>query len=160
MGLVSLHSHRAPVEKLGAYALDHLDDDERAELQAHLDDCPACRVELEQIAPVVTLLPKVDPDRLAEPLAEPPPHLAERVFESVERERWREARRTTPGLGWIAAAAIILVVFALPTFFLLKEPGEQVTCARSPSGRYYRWRSETWKPPRRSRRRITAPRSN
>ncbi len=80
---MNLDGHGPLVEKLGAYALGHLDDAEQAELRAHLDGCPICRAELEEIAPVATLLSRVDPDRLGDPLAQPPPDLAERVSGSV-----------------------------------------------------------------------------
>jgi len=124
---MNLGGHRLPVEKLGAYALGHLVDDERAELEAHLEDCPACRAELENILPVAALLPKADPYRLEEPLVGPPPGLDQWVYERVEQERRREARRRPSGIGWFAAAAIVLVVFALATFFLTEERGKQVS---------------------------------
>jgi len=40
-------------ESLGAYALGHLSEEERAGLEAHLEGCPSCRAELEQLTGVV-----------------------------------------------------------------------------------------------------------
>ena len=126
---MNLEDHRPSAEKLGAYALGHLGDDERAELEAHLEGCPACRAELEDILPVAALLPKADPDRLEEsltgPLVGPPLGLDQRVYQRIEQERRRKARRPS-GIGWVAAA-IVLVGFALSTFFLTEERGEQVS---------------------------------
>ena len=51
-------------ESLGAYALGHLPDDERAGLEAHLEGCPECRSELESLESVARLLPLADPERL------------------------------------------------------------------------------------------------
>src|SRR4051812_14626043 len=99
MGAMTLDDHRRFEEKLGAYALGQLDDDERIELETHLDRCPLCRIELEQIAPVAALLPTTDPDKLEEPLAHPPAHLAERVYERVGQERLRESRHRPAGIG-------------------------------------------------------------
>lgn len=124
---MSLDEHRRFDELLGAYALGQLDDGERAELDAHLDRCPACRAELDQVYPVAALLPKTDPDRLEEPLAVPPAYLAERVYERVGQERRRESRRRPPSMGLAAAAAVLAVLFALSTFFLIEEPGQEVT---------------------------------
>ena len=109
------NNHRYFAEKLGAFALGHLDEDERTELQAHLDGCATCRTEAEEIAPVAALLPKASPERLGQPLP-PPPHLADKVYGIVWRERRRTFRRRTIGAGLAAAAAIGAVVFALSVF--------------------------------------------
>jgi hypothetical protein len=127
MGAMTLDDHRRFEEKLGAYALGQLDDNERTELETHLNGCPICQNELEQIVPIAALLPKVDPDKLEEPLAFPPAHLAERVYERVGQERRRESRRRPAGMGLGIAAAFLVVFLALSTFFLLEEPGERVT---------------------------------
>jgi anti-sigma factor RsiW len=50
-------------ESLGAYALGHLSDEERAGLEAHLEGCPSCRAELEQLAAVVRPMSLADPAR-------------------------------------------------------------------------------------------------
>ena len=50
-------------ESLGAYALGHLSEEERASLEAHLEGCPSCRDELEQLNGVVRPMSLADPAR-------------------------------------------------------------------------------------------------
>ncbi len=59
-------------ERIGALVLGQLSEDERFATEAHLDGCPACRAEVEALAPVASLLERVDPERLA-PTPAPPP---------------------------------------------------------------------------------------
>ena len=40
-------------ESLGAYALGHLPDEERAGLEAHLEGCPACKEDHESLLALV-----------------------------------------------------------------------------------------------------------
>ena len=42
-------SHDAAAELLGAYALDAVDGDERADVEEHLESCPRCRAELDDL---------------------------------------------------------------------------------------------------------------
>lgn len=66
-----------------AYALDALDERERAEYEAHLAGCERCRIELASLAEAaVTLAYGVDA-----PL--PPPHLRQRIIEAAEAEAER-----------------------------------------------------------------------
>jgi anti-sigma factor RsiW len=90
-------------EELGAYALDQLDADERAAVEAHLYGCAACRTELEELAPVAEVLPLADPDELGATPA-PPRSLAFRVARGIAAER-RARRRRRVRLGLAAAAA-------------------------------------------------------
>ena len=53
--------HRELRERLGAYVLEALDDDERAEVEAHLAGCPECRAEADDLRPLVLPLSAVDP---------------------------------------------------------------------------------------------------
>jgi len=39
-------------ERLGAYVLGHLTEDERAATSAHIEGCAACRAEAESLAPL------------------------------------------------------------------------------------------------------------
>ena len=79
-------------ESLGAYALGHLSDEERAGLEAHLEGCPSCRAELEQLIPVVRPMSLADPARFesAPPL---PVSLGARVAGAITRERLGRRRR-------------------------------------------------------------------
>ncbi|HWW67670.1 MAG TPA: zf-HC2 domain-containing protein [Solirubrobacterales bacterium] len=106
-------------ESLGAYALGHLPDDERAGLEAHLDGCAECRAEADSLALVSRLLPHGDPERFG-PAPAPPTALAGRVAAAVAAERrdGRRRRRLRLGLAFsgatAAAATAALAIFILP----------------------------------------------
>lgn len=102
-------------ELLGAYALGHLEGDERAGLEAHLEGCPGCREELAALAPVARMLPHADPARF-ELAPQPPPELGRRIAATIEGEKQRaqlrRRRRTLGGFafGGVAAAAVAAVL--------------------------------------------------
>jgi anti-sigma factor RsiW len=64
----------------GAYLLRALDDAERAEFEAHLAACPACRREVDDLRPAVEALP------VSAPPVTPPRALRDRIMTEVERE--------------------------------------------------------------------------
>ncbi|HYQ78374.1 MAG TPA: zf-HC2 domain-containing protein [Solirubrobacterales bacterium] len=105
-------------ELLGAYALGHLEGDERAGLEAHLEGCAGCREELAALQPVALMLPHADPARF-ELTPEPPPELGRRIAATIEAEKQRtqqrRRRRTLGGFafGGAAAAAVaaVLILF-------------------------------------------------
>jgi hypothetical protein len=107
-------------ELLGAFALGHLRDDERAGLEAHLDGCAECRAELAALRPVARMLPYADPERF-ESAPQPPAELGQQIAATIEgekqRQRKRRQRRRFGGfaLGGAAAAlataALLLFVF-------------------------------------------------
>jgi anti-sigma factor RsiW len=103
-------------ESLGAYALGQLAGDERAALEAHLEGCEACRVELASLEPVALMLPHADPARFTAPAPQPPPELGARIAATIEAERQqakgRRRRRTFGGFafGGAAAAAVTAVL--------------------------------------------------
>jgi hypothetical protein len=106
-------------ELLGAYALGHLEGDERAGLEAHLEGCAGCREELATLQPVAQMLPHADPARF-ELAPEPPPELGRRIAATIEAEKQRSQRRrrrTFAGFafGGAAAAAVaaVLLLFVL-----------------------------------------------
>ncbi|HEV7398757.1 MAG TPA: zf-HC2 domain-containing protein [Solirubrobacterales bacterium] len=105
-------------ESLGAYALDHLGDEERVSLEAHLEGCPACRAEAAALGSVASLLPHADPERFG-PAPLPPPELGKRVAATIDAERRskRRHRRLRFGLGLggaaATAAAAVLAIFVL-----------------------------------------------
>lgn len=96
----------------GAYAVDALDDIERAQFERHLADCPSCRSEVESLREASALM--------AETVAEEPPaDLRERVLAGIATVRplppavpevvaRRGQRRWFPGLVAAAAAVIAL----------------------------------------------------
>lgn len=105
-------------ESLGAHALGHLPEEERAALEAHLQGCPECRAELESLAGVAQLLPLADPAHFGTaPM--PPPSLADRVVATIRTEhRKARRRRMRLGLAFSGAtavlAAVMLAIFVLP----------------------------------------------
>jgi hypothetical protein len=127
---------------LGAYALGHLDGEERAGLQAHLEGCPECRAELASLGGVAELLQHADPvhfDKTPEPSAE----LARRVFTEIEADAKRERRRFLRrrwnfGLGaagLAAAAATVLALVLLPgSSGEVPAPEQKVAFADLPPG--------------------------
>jgi hypothetical protein len=108
-------------ESLGAYALGHLPDEERAGLEAHLEGCPECRAELSALSGVALLLPHGDPERF-DRAPQPSPELGKRILASYESDRQtprqrRRRRRFRLAFGGglaAAAAAALLVLVVLP----------------------------------------------
>lgn len=101
----------------GAYALDALPEDERASFRAHLEECDACRSEVDEFAATSA--------RLGLGVAETPPAgMREDVMARVAQTRqWSPlapAGEAAPGAprhrrrsaGWLAAAALVLVALA------------------------------------------------
>jgi hypothetical protein len=123
-------------ESLGAYALGHLDEAERAGIEAHLEGCPGCRAELEQLSAVVRPMSLADPARF-EAAPQLPAALGARVAANIARERLgRRRRRTGVGLGLGAAAAAVataLVLLVLPGEEA-SDPGTVVTFSSAPKG--------------------------
>jgi anti-sigma factor RsiW len=110
--------HREWRERLGAYTLGHLSEEDEAAVRAHLDGCAECRAEAVSLAPVARRLSLGSPELVAS-TPEPPRDLGERVFARVARARRSERRRRrrtaiavavagTLGVGGAAAAAVVL----------------------------------------------------
>jgi Putative zinc-finger len=106
-------------ESLGAYALGHLAPEERAGLAAHLEGCPACRAEVEELKGVALLLPHGDPERF-DNAPQPSPDLGKRIFASLGAERKQKTRRRRRRFGFAfagataALAAVVLALVVLP----------------------------------------------
>jgi hypothetical protein len=125
-------------ELLGAYALERLDGDERAGLEAHLDGCARCREELASLQPVARMLPHADPDRFGS-VPQPPAELGQRIAATIEGERQRTRRRQRRRFGGFAlggaAAAIATAVLAIFVFGGGgPDPQQQVRFADLPTG--------------------------
>jgi Putative zinc-finger len=126
-------------ERLGAYVLGHLPEDERAATAAHLEGCGDCRDEAELLAPLAELLPKADPAQLGAAPA-PPAELGDRITAQIagEGRQRRSRRRKRLTLGFSAAAAtaataavLLLTVGSSPA---PTQPGETVTFRSLPRG--------------------------
>ncbi|MFI1991769.1 anti-sigma factor domain-containing protein [Actinoplanes sp. NPDC020271] len=99
---------------VGAYALDALDDLERAAFDRHLRDCEPCRIEADELRETATRL-------AADAWSVPPPSLRDAVLATVAETRQlgpaaaRPARRTPRRLWWVAAAAAVLAAVGAGT---------------------------------------------
>ena len=123
-------------ESLGAYALSQLEDEERVRLEAHLDGCPRCSAELEQLTALVHPMSLADPARFDTPPALPA-SLAGRVSAAIGREqRTRRRRRASFGLAFAGATAAVAACLAIFVFSggSSEEPGQHVTFASLPKG--------------------------
>lgn len=130
-----MNGHDEMAELLGAYALDAVDADEAAAVEAHLAVCPRCAAEVADHREVAAMLahtgapaPEGLWSQISASLEEPPPamdiplHTPDRsraeVVDLAERRRPRAAR-WMPG----AAVAAALVVVALITGLVLSDDG-------------------------------------
>jgi anti-sigma factor RsiW len=92
---------------LASAAIGRLDDSERVALQAHLDGCSACRVELAELTAVARTLPRADLARVADESGEPPAHLETHILDRVADEQGRSHRRRWRRV--VAVAAVVVV---------------------------------------------------
>jgi anti-sigma-K factor RskA len=119
----------------GAYAVDALDDDERARFEAHLLRCPDCRAEVDSLREAAGTL-ALDP-------AEPSADLRDRVLDGIESIRplppltdtgrpdvvqlaTRRRARTAP-TALLVAAALALVAAVGGTLWLHPWSGDRPT---------------------------------
>ncbi|GAA1280314.1 hypothetical protein Psi02_72840 [Planotetraspora silvatica] len=102
---------------LGVYILGALEDDEVAEVEAHLDECPECRAELAELSGLPRALALVSEDDIRH--AEGPPRavLDRLVATSVRRSRWSRA--------FLALAASVVVAALGGTAWLTATRGAE-----------------------------------
>jgi anti-sigma-K factor RskA len=103
-------------ELIPAYALDCLDEEEVAQVAPHLNDCLACRAELESYRQITADLAYAAPDIL------PPPELHDRLLarlqpaptKSPSRPWWQALadplRRPVPAWSLVGVLAILLIL--------------------------------------------------
>lgn len=114
---------------LGAAALGRLEPHEELALRAHLEGCPECRAELQELSSVARALPLADVARVTGRAPEPSRELGRLVVERIDRERvyaHRQLRRRV-FVGVSAAVAIAAAVVAV--FFFVPaggSPGKQI----------------------------------
>lgn len=133
-------SHDEMMELLGAYALDAVEDHERAAIEAHLPECPRCSAEVADHREVAAMLaysgapaPEGVWSKIADTLEEQPPELdlpgltggrrapeAPAVTDELASRRERRDRRPVL-LG--AAAAVLLVVGIVAGSFIAADDG-------------------------------------
>jgi hypothetical protein len=104
--------HRVLREQLGAYALGALEPRERAEVDAHLQECASCREELARLAALPGLLARVSPDEAADPRPAPG-DVGERALAALATRRRDERRRRRRWGAGLAAAAATVVALGL-----------------------------------------------
>ncbi|MDA0163831.1 anti-sigma factor [Solirubrobacter ginsenosidimutans] len=73
-------SHERWEDAAGSYVLGALTDEERTSYEAHLETCPSCRAEVDELRVAAEALPVSPPPLL------PPPALKARIMAEVERE--------------------------------------------------------------------------
>jgi hypothetical protein len=103
-------THEEIQSLLGAYAVDAVDADEAAEVDAHLVDCPRCRAEVAELREVAAMLtysggadaPEGVWESIAGSLTGTPPPLRLEV-QRERRNRWRVPRNVAIG---VAAASV------------------------------------------------------
>jgi anti-sigma-K factor RskA len=115
--------HHEVEELLGAYALDAVNDEERAAVDAHLADCPRCRAEVDGHREVAS--------HLAQTGAAAPGELWDRIAGSIAGEEPPPMRLVVassapvaPRRSWrlpLAAAAAVLVLALVGAGLLLRS---------------------------------------
>jgi anti-sigma-K factor RskA len=115
-------SHERFADAAASYLLGALPEDERTAFESHLESCPDCKAELEELRVAAEALP------VAAPPMRPPPALKARIMAEVEREaallrsagpeadrpepkrerrRWR-FRLPTPAVAALACATLLI----------------------------------------------------
>jgi len=107
-----MNVHEQFADDLALYALGSLELPERMALEAHLQECAACRRELEQLRGDYGLL------SLEVSGPKPPARARQRLLTAIAKERrtivaTRPRRGFSWFLGWIATAALVILSFGL-----------------------------------------------
>ena len=101
-------AHEQFEQELTRYAMGELEGAERASVEEHLEECAACRRELEEIRGEMALL------ALEAGGPAPPQRSRERLMAAIAREpRMRPVERRRPVWRWVQVAAMIVVVALL-----------------------------------------------
>jgi anti-sigma-K factor RskA len=116
-------AHEAVHDLTAAYALDALDERERAEYEAHLATCEACRAELASLQEGAASL------AYSVPAPAPPPQLRERILQQARSERSNvvplRRSRVNYALGAVAAvAATVAIALGIWNASLVRENDE------------------------------------
>ncbi|MDI6943993.1 MULTISPECIES: zf-HC2 domain-containing protein [Microbacterium] len=126
--------HERFAEWDAAYVLGALSSADRAAFEAHLVECERCRAAIADLAPIVGLLSRVEPDRgrgliEAERVSDGPD--AARRAQLVALGARRSRRRRRAGVAVVAALAAVLV--AVPVVVTVTQPQSTVV-AMAPVG--------------------------
>jgi anti-sigma factor RsiW len=115
--------HRQAQESLPWYVMGRLDEDERAQFEAHLADCAACRRDLEterELASDIVSLP-LNADvawAAVRPRLKAQGRMGalQKIGDTIERIAGRPSR-----VGWLVAAQVLVVVLAAGAFTILPQ---------------------------------------
>ncbi|MFZ3266992.1 MAG: anti-sigma factor [Terriglobales bacterium] len=111
-----MNVHEQFAEDLGLYAMGSLEGEERVALEKHLEECASCRRELELVRGDLGLL------ALTASGPKPPARSRQRLMSAIAREPRLPVAVASPppprrswwgSLGWIAAAALVLLAIGL-----------------------------------------------
>ncbi len=112
-GAVSVEPNRDACREwrgdLAMRGLGRPDPQRAAGLQAHLDGCPSCRAELDDLEGVAQALLLADPDHLSVAAAAPA-GLSARILGAVSADASRARRRRRLTATFLAAAAALIVI--------------------------------------------------
>ena len=110
--------HEQFADDLALLALGSLQGDERAALEKHLEDCPGCRRELDQLRGDMALM------ALSAGGPRPPARARQRLVDAIAREP-RRVERSIPSSGqpswWRAATLFIAAASALVILLLVRQ---------------------------------------
>ena len=111
---------------LGVYVLGALEDDEVAEVEAHLDGCPECQAELAELSGLPRVLALVSEDDIQHAAAPPRAVLDRLVATSVRHSRWSRA--------FLALAASVVVAALGGTAWLTVTHGTEDAASPTSQG--------------------------
>ena len=107
-------AHEQFADNLALYALESLQGEERAVLEEHLENCPACRRELEALRGDMALL------ALSATGAVPSPKARQRLLDAIAKEP-RRAPSPKARSWWGLAPSLTAAAFALVTLALWRQ---------------------------------------
>jgi hypothetical protein len=115
--------HACPlVDEAILYNLRQMTPEEAHAYQAHLAECPACRLKLSEVSDTLDLLP------LSAPPAAPPPNLRAKVLQRVAREAQLQAQGAPARRRWLLpawAAAAACAAIMIGTYAVMRVEGLQ-----------------------------------
>lgn len=125
----------APHDLVGAYALDALDDVERARFERHLTSCASCRTELAGLQAAAAALGQQHAEQ-------PPPALRDRVLAAIAEDPSQHAappaspspagqrlRRVVRRALAVAAAVVVAALLTLNWLSPFREPLDEIRAA-------------------------------
>lgn len=111
-----MSTHEQYADDLALYALGSLTESEHGQLQTHVDECAACRRELQQLRGDMALL------ALSVGGAAPPRRARQRLLDAIAMEPARPHEIARSGRGWLAQLSwVFAAAFAIVAAFVWKQ---------------------------------------